>query len=119
MSEVLRHAIYRERATEQITDAMRAILLEIAGYDVNVFEFIGGEHTAKNVMITATKVKKQRGKKEQEAWLRDRREKLIDLAQLYGVKRQRLATLMGESIEPGDNNETKTVIRTLSGMAPL
>ncbi|KAL7544100.1 hypothetical protein ACHAXR_013578 [Thalassiosira sp. AJA248-18] len=120
LREVLRHAIYRERSTEQITDAMRAILLEIAGYTSQVFEFIGGEHTAKNVMITATKVKKtRRSEKEQEEWLQDRRRQLVDLAQLYGVKRQRLATLMGESIAMGEGDGSKTVTRNLSGMAPL
>ena len=42
LGEMLRHAIYRERFTEMTTDALRATLLEIAGYEsTNVFEFIG------------------------------------------------------------------------------
>lgn len=105
---MLRHAIYRERATETVTDAIRAILLDIAGYETKVFEFIGTEHTAKNVMITAIK-KKTRLRKDDEQWLQQhqqgsnpdedvqlRREKLVTLARFYGVERQRLATLMGE-----------------------
>jgi len=122
LGDVLRHAIYRERATETVTDSMRAILLEIAGYDVNVFEFIGGEHTAKNVMITAQKIQTKRS----DEWLNDRRQKLISLAELYGIKRQRLATLMGESIAvgsgggEGDGKKNKVVVqKNLSGMAPL
>ncbi|KAL9185812.1 hypothetical protein ACHAXT_003589 [Thalassiosira profunda] len=118
LSEVLRHAIYRERSTEIVTDAMRAILLEIAGYSTQVFEFIGGEHTAKNVMLAATKVKPRRSGKEQEEWLQKRRVKLRELAQLYGIKRQRLAMLMGENISPedGDGNahKEKNVARNLS-----
>jgi len=55
MQALLQHGIYRERLAEMVTDTMRALLLEIAGYDTKVFEFIGGEHTAKNVMITAVK----------------------------------------------------------------
>ena len=126
LSDVLRHAIYRERATETVTDSMRAILLEIAGYNVNVFEFIGGEHTAKNVMITAQKMQTKRSDKEQTKWLQDRRQKLISLAELYGIKRQRLATLMRESIVVGSGggegnkkNKKAVVQKNLSGMAPL
>ena len=54
-ASMLRHNIYRERTAEMLTDSIRALVLEDAGYDVTVFEFIGGEHTAKNVMITAIK----------------------------------------------------------------
>ena len=46
---VLRHAIFRERTAEMVTDAVRALLLELAGYDVKVissnligFEFGSG-----------------------------------------------------------------------------
>jgi protein-L-isoaspartate O-methyltransferase len=45
ISNILSHGIYRERMAEMVTDTCRALLLEIAGYDTNVFEFIGGEHT--------------------------------------------------------------------------
>jgi hypothetical protein len=54
-ADVLRHNIYRERYAETVTNALRALLLELANYNVQVFEFIGGEHTGKNVMITAVK----------------------------------------------------------------
>eukprot|EP00804_Cyclotella_cryptica_P023684 CCRYP_019310-RB/>CCRYP_019310-RB protein AED:0.35 eAED:0.35 QI:0/0/0/1/0/0/3/0/249 len=85
-----------QRHTEIVTDAMRALLLEIAGYDTQVFEFVGGEHTAKNVMITAVK----RSKKGESSGnqLRDKRTRLVELATMYGIKRQRLAALMGESL---------------------
>ena len=43
---------------------VRALLLEMAGYDVRVFEFIGGEHTAKNVMVAAVKRSKLRSDSE-------------------------------------------------------
>ena len=111
--EILKHAIYRERHTEIVTDAMRAMLLEIAGYDTQVFEFIGGEHTAKNVMITAVK---RQGK----SWggrelLKDKRKRLVELTQMYGIKRQRLATLMSENINTNNDNK----VQTSSGMPPL
>ena len=117
---MLRHAIYRERATETVTDAMRAVLLEIAGYDARVFEFVGGEHTAKNVMIAATKSPRSRRGPE---YLRARREDLANLAMFYGIERQRLASLMGESLGGGggghDVPRERAARNLLSGMPPL
>ena len=101
-----------------VTDAMRGILLDIAGYDVQVFEFIGGEHTAKNVMITATKSKRTLDESRKEKWLQDRREKLAELAKLYGITRQRLATLMGEIIAE-KQVAGGTAVKMSIGMPPL
>jgi SAM-dependent methyltransferase len=55
LAPALRHGIFQERHAEFATDALRALLLEWAGYDTKVFEFIATEHTAKNLMIAATK----------------------------------------------------------------
>jgi hypothetical protein len=38
-----------------VTDGMRSLILEYCGYSTKVFEFISNAHTAKNVMIVATK----------------------------------------------------------------
>jgi len=54
-SPILKHGILLERQAELITDGLRALYLEKAGYRTQVFEFITTEHTAKNVMITAVK----------------------------------------------------------------
>ena len=114
LADTLRFPIYRERATEQVTDSLRAILLEIAGYDVQVFEFIGGEHTAKNSCITATK-RIMSGSKKEDPWLEQRRKRLVELAELYGVKKQRLASLMGENVpSPSDLK-----VKAARGMPPL
>ena len=97
---VLKHGIYRERMAETVTDSMRAILLELAHYHVKVFEFIGGEHTSKNVMITAVKRARRRGVKE----LEDLRRTLRELALVNGIREHKLASLMeedmGEQIQP-------------------
>jgi len=50
---LLRHGIFLERQAEMVTDAIRALILESHGYRVKVFEFIAGEHTPRNTMITA------------------------------------------------------------------
>ena len=55
MAPLLRHGILEERQAEIITDGIRALLLEAEGYHTKVFEFISSEHTAKNLMITATR----------------------------------------------------------------
>lgn len=91
--DILRHNIYKERIAETVTDSIRALLLEIAGYDVQVFEFIGGEHTSKNVMITAVK----RSEPRSEAQKHDLRRRLNAVAELHGITRQKLADFMGES----------------------
>lgn len=55
LTPLTRHGIFLERQAEMVTDTIRALILEHFGYTVKVFEFIGGEHTPKNVMIVAIK----------------------------------------------------------------
>jgi hypothetical protein len=55
---LLRHGTLRERLVAEVTDAARARLLELAGYDVQVVEFVPLEHTPKNVLIRATRTKR-------------------------------------------------------------
>jgi SAM-dependent methyltransferase len=50
---LLRHGLLLGRQADLVTDALRASALEIAGYRVEVMEFVSAEHTAKNVMIRA------------------------------------------------------------------
>ena len=52
---IFQHGIVLERLAESVTNGLRALVLEAFGYEAKVFEFIGGEHTAKNVMISATR----------------------------------------------------------------
>ena len=51
---MLKHGIIRDKFTELLTDALRGLKLEAAGYEVNMIEFTSLEHTAKNIMIKAT-----------------------------------------------------------------
>jgi len=52
---LLRHGTLRERFAAEVTDAARARLLELAGYDVRVVEFVALEHTPKNILLRATR----------------------------------------------------------------
>ncbi len=55
LQPILDFGILKERQAEMITDTIRALLLEAAGYKTKVFEFISTEHTGKNVMIVGQK----------------------------------------------------------------
>ncbi len=52
---IMRDGILRERLGDIVTDTLRAMILRIAGYKVDVIEFAAPEHTAKNLMIRAQK----------------------------------------------------------------
>ncbi|MDG2130761.1 MAG: SAM-dependent methyltransferase [Fuerstiella sp.] len=49
------HGILHDKFSSLATDAIRAGLLECAGYETRVMEFIDMEHTAKNLLIRAIK----------------------------------------------------------------
>ncbi len=88
LAAALRHGIVLERHAEFVTDALRAALLEWAGYETKVFEFIATEHTGKNLMIAATK-RNDGARREIHA------EQVRELAHLYGIRNQRLAGQLG------------------------
>lgn len=52
---LLQHGVHLGQEAEMVTDGLRALLLEAAGYDTQVFEFISLEHTNKNKMILGVK----------------------------------------------------------------
>ena len=53
---MLKHGILKNRLTEYLTDGLRGLKLEAAGYDVAMIEFTSLEHTARNIMIKAVKM---------------------------------------------------------------
>lgn len=125
LAGALRHGILIERQAEFVTDALRAALLEWAGYGTKVFEFVSTEHTAKNLMIAATKRAVGQassrpsglpapdrvpgrmpgkagwkpapltGVKHGSCGANDFAAKVRELAALYGIRRQRLASNLG------------------------
>jgi SAM-dependent methyltransferase len=54
-SLVTRQGILKERLVDIMTDALRTQILRILGYRVEAIEFVGGEHTPRNLMIRAVK----------------------------------------------------------------
>jgi hypothetical protein len=87
LAPALRHGIFQERHAEFATDALRALLLEWAGYRTKVFEFISTDHTAKNLMIVAEKSSAPGDA--------NAAKKLRAFAQFYGIRQQRLAQHLG------------------------
>ena len=99
LARALEHGILRERQAEFVTDALRAALLEWAGYDTKVFEFVSTEHTAKNLMIAALK----RRRPPNQALMAER---VRGLAAFFGIQSQRLAQQLGFELgEPQSNAE--------------
>ena len=83
----LRQGIFAERHAEFATDALRALLLEWAGYDTKVFEFIASGHTAKNLMLSAVK----RPATDATVRREDSARAVRELAAFYGITSQALA----------------------------
>lgn len=87
LKNILKFGILLERQSEIITDGLRALLLELSGYETKVFEFISPEHTSKNIMIVGIKS--------------DRRvdrdiilEQIKEIKNLYGIDFHYLETLL-------------------------
>ncbi len=90
---MLQHGIHLGQEAEMVTDSLRALLLETAGYTTQVFEFIALEHTSKNKMILAVKAQGLAA----EALAARRPELLTQIAEIkrfYGLREQRLEQLL-------------------------
>ncbi len=87
LKDLLKFGILMERQSEIVTDGIRALLLEVSGYDTNVFEFISPDHTSKNAMIVGIKNDKYIDKK----YLLDQ---IKDVKKLYGIRTHYLEALL-------------------------
>lgn len=58
LAPVLKYGLLKERISALLTDGIRANLLEEAGYQVQILEFIDMEHTPKNILIRGVKTDK-------------------------------------------------------------
>lgn len=54
-AEMMGYGLVKQRMGDLLTDSFRALLLRLHGYRVDVVEFVGTEHTPKNVMLRAVK----------------------------------------------------------------
>lgn len=84
------HGILLERQAEILTDALRARLLEMHGYDSRVFEFVEPEHSGKNLMLAGVL---RRGGGRRPELLKD---EFREVWEAFALETQRLAVLLGE-----------------------
>ena len=63
-----KHGLMKERLGDLMTDALRAQILKLVGYRSEVIEFIGGEHTPRNIMIRAVLTSAKADPKELETY---------------------------------------------------
>jgi SAM-dependent methyltransferase len=54
-SMLTRHGILRERFADTLTDAVRASLLRLQGYRVDVMQFVESKHTPRNTLLRAVR----------------------------------------------------------------
>jgi SAM-dependent methyltransferase len=101
LKDALHHGIFQERQAEFVTDALRAQLLEWAGYRTKVFEFISTDHTAKNVMIAGIK-----NQSPSDPILAQR---IREFAAFYGVRHHQLATHLGFDLQARPDQSDRSV----------
>jgi Methyltransferase domain len=87
MEPLFRYGIQLDRMTEAVTDALRCLFLEAYGYSTRLQEFVDPEHTARNLLMIATKSTKNA--KRQESLQRAK-----EFQEQFGIKKQRLAELL-------------------------
>ena len=88
---LMAHGILKERMSEWLTDGLRALYLEAAGYSTQVFEFIEAGHTPKNLMITATRLAVPSGEGRALA-----RSQIVQLKSFFRLDQHPLDPLLGE-----------------------
>jgi SAM-dependent methyltransferase len=81
-----RHGILRERFADVLTDSLRAALLRLHGYRVDVVEFVDSAHTPRNLLL--------RARRTGAAPTADQRAEYADLVAAWHVT-PHLATLLG------------------------
>jgi SAM-dependent methyltransferase len=87
LAPVLEHGIMAERMAEWVTDGLRALFLEWAGYRTKLMEFIASEHTPKNLMLAAIC---ERAPFTNPAV----REQIVALKKFFGIERHALDSLL-------------------------
>ncbi len=95
LGALFRHGIHLGQEAEMVTDSLRALLLEAAGYEAQVFEFVSLEHTSKNKMILATR--REGGASDPGGLLAQ-----VDAVKaFYGIREQCLEQLLRKRTEAG------------------
>lgn len=87
LEPLFRHGIQVDRMTETVTDTLRCLYLEAWGYQTRIQEFVGTEHTAKNLLIVASRTRKPCSRQ-------DLVDRALDFQHRFGIEHQRLGDLL-------------------------
>jgi SAM-dependent methyltransferase len=87
LDPLFRHGIQVDRMTETVTDTLRCLYLEAWGYQTRIQEFVGTEHTAKNLLIVASRTRKPGA-------CDDLVERALAFQHRFGIQHQRLGALL-------------------------
>lgn len=91
LEPMLCHGIIKEKLASLVTDSLRANVLEILGYQVQLLEFIDMEHTPKNILIRAIKTNNTNKK--------EAIDKYIKFKEFWGLKDLYIEKEFGERLE--------------------
>jgi SAM-dependent methyltransferase len=87
LAPILRHGLMAGRLAEWLTDGLRALYLEWAGYQTRVVEFVPSEHTPRNLMLC--------GVRRHPPFRRSAlREQILALKSFFGIQRHALDPLL-------------------------
>ena len=99
---LLQHGVHLGQEAEMVTDSLRALLLDAAGYDTQVFEYVSLEHTNKNKMILAVRreppaANDAEAQAAAEVRTRTALQQVEDLKRFYGIRHHSLQAQMQAS----------------------
>lgn len=81
LQPLLQYGIVKERMSALITDALRADILKVRGYETDLLEFIDMEHTPKNILIRAVRKKEPTAERRQEE-----KDKIADVMEFLQIE---------------------------------
>jgi SAM-dependent methyltransferase len=87
LEPLFRHGVQVDRMTETVTDTLRCLYLEAWGYQTRIQEFVGTEHTAKNLLIVASRTRKPSPASDLVA-------RVTEFQHRFGIQHQRLGALL-------------------------
>lgn len=104
LAGVLRHGAMAERVAEWVTDGLRALFLEAAGYETKIAEFVATEHTARNLLISAVRLDAAagaNGSATPSARTELARKQIAELKNFFGIQSHALDSLLVATPETG------------------
>src|SRR5215469_9681466 len=90
LEPLFQHGVQVDRMTETVTDTLRCLYLEAWGYQTRIQEFVGTEHTAKNLLIVASRTRPPGPRQ-------DLVERALEFQHRFGIQNQRLGNLLTET----------------------